>query len=163
MVVFETVGEREDVAVTDDDLVDDKVGVSVALVDDEGVVETVLEDETVAVTVVVATGDFDDVVEASGLTDAELDTELDFVPDVDGVDVTETEPLAVDVGERVDETEEEPLGLPLGLPELEMLPVDVLDAKEERDTEGEDVVVLDDIDDAELLGVTNGVFVLVTD
>ena len=44
-----------------------------------------------------------------------------------------------------------------------MLPVDVLDANEERDTEGEDVVVLDDIDDAELLGVTNGVFVLVTD
>ena len=163
MVVFETVGEREDVAVTDDDLVDDKVGVSVALVDDEGVVETVLEDETVAVTVVVAIGDFEDVVEASGLTDAELDTELDFVPDVEGVDVTVTVTLAVDVGDRVDETEEEPLGLPLGLPELEMLPVDVLEAKEERDTEGEDVVVLDDIDDAELVGVTNGVFVLVTD
>ena len=163
MVVFETVGEREDVAVTDDDLVDDKVGVSVALVDDEGVVETVLEVETVAVTVVVAMGDFDDVIEASGLADAELDTELDFVPDVEGVDVTVTVTLAVDVGDRVDETEEEPLGLPLGLPELEMLPVDVLDAKEERDTEGEDVVVLDDIDDAELVGVTNGVFVLVTD
>jgi hypothetical protein len=163
VVVFDTVGEREDVAVTDDDLVDDKVGVSVALVDDEGVVETVLEDETVADTVDVAIGDLDDDREASGLTEAELDTELDFVPDVEGVDVTETESLAVDVGDRVDETLDEPLGLPLGLPELEMLPVDVLDANEERDTEGEDVVVLDDIDDAELLGVTSGVFVLVTD
>ena len=163
MVVFDTVGEREDVAVKDDDLVDDKVGVSVALVDDEGVVETVLDEDTVAVTDDVARGDFDDVVEESGLVDAELDTELDFVPDVEGVDVTETVSLAVDVGDRVDETEEDPLGLPLGLPELVMLTVDVLDANEERDIEGEDVVVLDDIDDAELLGVANGDLVLVTD
>lgn len=99
MVVFDTVGDREDVAVTDEDLVEVNVGVSVALIDEEGVDETVPDEETVAVTVDEARGDLDDVCEAKGLAEAELETELDLVPELDGVDVTERVVLAVDVGD----------------------------------------------------------------
>jgi len=55
------------------------------------------DEETVAVTVDEARGDLEDVCEASGLAEAELDTELDLVPELDGVDVPEIEVLAVDV------------------------------------------------------------------
>ncbi len=57
------------------------------------------DEETVAVTVDEARGDLEDVCEASGLAEAELDTELDLVPELDGVDVPEIEVLAVDVGD----------------------------------------------------------------
>ena len=99
MVVFVTIGDRDDVAVTEEDLVEDKDGVPVALIDGEGVVETVLDEETVDVTVDEARGDLEDVCEANGLAEAELDTELDLVPELDGVDVTERVVLAVDVGD----------------------------------------------------------------
>jgi len=99
VVVFVTIGDRDDVAVTEEDLVEDKDGVPVALIDGKGVVETVLDEETVAVTVDEARGDIEDVCEASGLAEAELDTELDLVPELDGVDVTERVVLAVDVGD----------------------------------------------------------------
>lgn len=120
-------------------------------------VDTVADDDGVVL------GDLDDVLDAGALADADPETELDLLANVDTVANDEGVLLLVDEVETDMEPVPDGLGLPLVLAEpVTLLVVDSVGI-ELGDTEGEDVTLGEEVGEAEVVRVAKGESELVVD
>ena len=139
------------------------VSVAAALGEVEGDLAAEAELDTVADVDGVVLGDLDDVLEANALADADPETELDLLGNVDAVANDEGVLLLVDEVETDMEPVPDGLGLPLVLAELVTLTIADSVGSELGDTEGEDVTLGEEVGEAEVVRVAKGESELVVD